>query len=648
MADYAAYIAVRALNFLLGFVPISASLWLGRQIGILAFFFNRKRRLIAYSNLKAAFAGEKSPAELRAITRRVYQNVVQTFIEILNLTKVSRKYVDRYVEVVNMDRIRNAAKSGRGTILLTGHFGDWELSSLVSSVEGYPIMVLAREQKMKRLNELLNRLRESNGCKVIRKGISTKNILRALYEKNIVGILSDQDAGRNGMFVDFFGRPASCHSGPFEIAQRTNSMILPNFIVRTGGGHHKLFLEEYIDLSVYSSSKDDIRSALQEFTKVLESYIRKYPDQWLWLHKRWKSTPSRTVLVLDDGKAGHLNQSLAVAEDIRRARVMQGYRPEDTRVAVVRVKFKDPWGRAVLNACASFAGWRCHGRMGIMRSLLERQTYDTLMKTYSDFVVSCGSSLAAANVFMSIENNAKNVVIMKPGIFMGLGKFKLALIPRHDHPSKRKNVVPTILAPNLVSPEKMAKDAEALSRRVHLSPQGAVGVFIGGDSREYSLTGHLAETVLGGLEEFCSRTGSDLLVTTSRRTPAGAEKIFKDRSGSLRCLKLLVIANEKNPPETAGGILSLGKVVVVSAESISMVSEAVASGKPVVAFRLAKNKPGITKHERALAELEGAGYVTVCDAGNITEALLKSWGSITRPGRPDDKDRILEAIRRLV
>ena len=187
MIDYIAYIVVRALNFILKVVPVNASLWLGRQIGFLAFLFNRKRRLVAYANLKAAFAKEKSPKELKQITKRVYQTMVQTFVEILNLTKINRKYVDSYVEVVNMDRIRAAAKSGRGTILLTGHFGDWELSSLVSSVEGFPIMVLAREQKMKRLNGLLNQLRESNGCKVIGKGISVKNILKALYEQNKIG-----------------------------------------------------------------------------------------------------------------------------------------------------------------------------------------------------------------------------------------------------------------------------------------------------------------------------------------------------------------------------------------------------------------------------------------------------------------------------
>ncbi|MCX5680319.1 MAG: ELM1/GtrOC1 family putative glycosyltransferase [Candidatus Omnitrophica bacterium] len=648
MADYIAYITVRVLNFILGFVPINASLWLGRQIGRLAFFFNKKRRLIAYANLKAAFAKEKPPKELKAITKRVYQNLVQTFVEILNLTKVNRRYVDSYVEVVNMDRIQNAAKSGRGTILLTGHFGDWELSSLVSSVEGFPIMVLAREQKMKRLNELLNRLRESNGCKVIRKGISTKSILRALYEKNIVGILSDQDAGKSGVFVDFFGRPVSCHSGPFEIAQRTNSLVLPNFIVRTKGACHKLFLEEYIDLKDLSSSKEDIKQGVSEFTGLLESYIRKYPDQWLWLHKRWKSTPVRTVLVLDDGKAGHLNQSMAIAEDIRKARMVDGYKPEDIRITVVRVKFKSPWARSLLGVSASFASWRCHGCMKCMKACLDEDTYETLMKTYSDFVISCGSSLAGVNIFMSKENNAKNIVVMRPGIFMGLNKFKLALIPEHDRPAQKRNVVRTVLAPNLINEEKIRKDGELLSRRVHLGTNGAVGVFIGGDNPEYAFTDELALSVAQSLTDFCDKSGAGILMTTSRRTPKEVEELFKKRSKSSGYFKLLVVANEKNPPETVGGVLDLSRVILVSGESISMISEAVSSGKPVVVFRLTKKKPGTTKHERALAAFEKRGYVTVCDAGHIASTLLSVWNTPRPARRTDDNERIFEAVRRLI
>ncbi|MDD5428221.1 MAG: ELM1/GtrOC1 family putative glycosyltransferase [Candidatus Omnitrophica bacterium] len=648
MIDYAAYILVRILNKIFSVVPISASLWLGRRAGDLVFFINKKRRTIAYANLKAAFAAEKTPAELRRITKRVYRNMVQTFVEVLNLTKVNRKYVDKYVEVVNMDRIRNAARSGRGTVLLTAHFGDWELSSLVSSVEGFPILVLAREQKMKRMNELLNQLRESNGCKVIRKGMDVKNILKALRAKNIVGVLSDQDAGKKGMFVDFFGRPTSHHSGPFEIAKHTDSLILPNFIVRTGGPYHKLFLEEYIDFRK-TQSPDDIKENLQRFAGLLEKYVRQYPDQWLWLHKRWKSTPVRTALVLSDGKAGHLNQSLAVAKELRRARMTQGFRAEDTDIKVVEVKYKNKFSKAILTAASIFASWRCQGRMGIMEFCLEKSSYDALMKTYSEFVISCGSAAMPVNIFMSKENDAKNVVIMKPSLApLTLRKFKLAVIPRHDNPRKAKNVVVTDLAPNLIDSEKTANDGRELENHIQAKIKEAVSLFIGGDNPEFSMTQDIVNSAIEGVSEFCDRSGASILATTSRRTSPETENILKSRLKNDPKCKCLVIANEKNLDFTVGGMLALSKVAVVSEESISMISEAIAAGKKVVVFRLSKKSDGAAKHERALASLAKEGYITITESSALTSALAKAWSDNSPVKPPKDMERIFEGLRRLI
>jgi len=647
LIDYAAYIAVRALNKILGLVPVSASLWFGRRIGDAVFFFNKARRVVAYANLKSAFAKEKSPAELRRITKNVYRNMVQTFIEILNLTKVNRRYVDRYVEVMNMERIRNAAKSGRGTILLTAHFGDWELSSLVSSVEGFPILVLVREQKMKRLNELLNLLRESNGCKVIRKGMEVKNILKALRDKNIVGILSDQDAGKNGIFVDFFGRPASYHTGAFEIAKHSGSLILPNFIVRTGGPYHKLYLEEYIDFQK-TQSPGDVRENVQKFARLLEAYIRKYPDQWLWLHKRWKSTPVRTVLVLNDGKAGHLNQSMAVVRQLKRARATQGYKIADTRVVVVDVKYKSGFSRALLAAASVFATWRCHGRMGIMRSCLAAETYDTLMKTYSEFVVSCGSSLAPVNIFMSKENCARNIVVMKPGIPMSLRKFDLAVIPKHDNLLKAKNVITTDLAPNLVDDESLKRDGEKLKGSTGIGTDKAVSLFVGGGNPEFSLTAENINLALDGLTSFIGSRGVELLVTTSRRTSPAVEDILKKRLQGNPACKLLIIANERNLDGAVSGMLALSKVAVVSEESISMISEAISAGKKVVVFKLAKKKDSMTKHERALKGLSDRGYITIVEAFGLSSALEKAWRDTIPVKLPQDAEKIFEAVRKLI
>ncbi|MFA5085189.1 MAG: ELM1/GtrOC1 family putative glycosyltransferase, partial [Candidatus Omnitrophota bacterium] len=546
MIDYIASILVRALNIIFHFTPIRADLWIGRSIGRAAFFFNKKRRLIAYANLKAAFAKEKSPRELRAITKDVYVNLVQTFSEIESLTKVNKDYVNRYVEVVHMERIENAAKSGRGTLLLTAHFGDWELSSLVSALKGFPITVLAREQKMKRLNELLNRLRESKGCKVVRKGMSTKNIFKELYGKNMVGILSDQDAGRKGTFVNFFGRPTSAHIGPFEIAKHTDSIILPNFIVRTGGPFHKLYLEEYIDVR-QSEDKQGLIDGLQRYMSLLEKYVRRYPAQWLWLHKRWKSTPKRTILVLNDGKAGHLNQSLAVARQIQRARATQNYRIEDTDIVILDVKYKSKFFRAFLLFASIFASWRCHGRMGFMKMCLEGNSYDKLMKTYAEFIVSCGSSLAPVNIFMSKENNAKNVVVMDPGIPRGANKFSFVIAPKHDKIKKGRNIITTTLAPNLVDTRTLEEAAEKFKRDANITKSNVIGLLIGGDNPEFALSDNLLKKTLSDILKICESNDADLLVTTSRRTSKAQESIIKAALRKDPRCRLLVIANENNP-----------------------------------------------------------------------------------------------------
>ena len=647
MIDYVAYILVRALNKILSVVPISASLWLGRRIGDVVFFFNKDRRLVAYANLKAAFGAEKTPQELRRITKNVYRNMVQTFVEVVNLTKINRKYVDKYIEVIKMDRIRNAATSGRGTILLTAHFGDWELSSLVSSVVGFPILVLVREQKMQRLNELLNQLRESNGCKVIRKGMDVKNILKALRGNNIVGILSDQDAGKNGMFVDFFGRPTSYHTGPFEIAKHTGSLILPNFIVRTGGPYHKVYLEEYIDFRK-TQSPDDIKENLQKFAKLLESYVRKYPDQWLWLHKRWKSTPLRTVLVLNDGKPGHLNQSLAVGKELCRVRTTHGFKPEDTKIVVVDVKYKNKLSRAILFAGAVFASWRCHGRMGLMKYCLDKEAYNTLMHTYSEFVISCGSSLASVNIFMARENNAKNIMVMKPNNVLGVKKFNLVIIPRHDNPVSAKNVVTTNLAPNLINEEKMKRDADSLKAHLRIDVKDAIALFVGGNNPEFSITGDIMNSIIEGVATFSGRSGTPILATTSKRTSSECENILKNRLKDNPKCKFLVIANEQNFDFAVGGMLALSKVAVVSGESISMISEAITAGKKVVVFRLSKKNDVVTKHEYALKRLANEGYIAVTEPSNLAGVLEKIWNDTMLVKPVKDMDRIYEALKRLI
>lgn len=286
--------------------------------------------------------------------------------------------------------------------------------------------------------------------------------------------------------------------------------------------------------------------------------------------------------------------------------------------------------------------------MRCMRLCLDDKTYRALMKTYCEFVVSCGSAAAPVNVFMSKENNAKNIVIMKPDMAAWLGKFSIAIIPRHDRPPRAKNVVETMIAPNLIDEEALKRDGEKLKDRVGLKKDKTIGVFIGGDNPEFSLTKDDAASVIDSLVAFSDSHDAELLVTTSRRTSAQAEEAIKERlKGNPRC-RLLVVANEKNLDEAVGGILGLGKVIVVSGESISMISEAVSAGKKAVVFALRKKTRGVTKHERALEDLEKEGYIIAADPAGLPSAIEKAFRDTAPRKELKDREKIFEAVRRLI
>ncbi len=303
--DLIASALVRALNIIFNFLPMRVNLWIGRGFGTLIYFLSGKRARITYANLKASFGKELAPAELKSITKKVYIHAAETFTELIAMTKIDKKYVDRYVTVHNIENIEMAAKNPKGMILVSAHFGNWELSTVTSVFKGFPLYLLARDQKMKRLNELLNILREKKGNMVIRKGTDIKNIFRVLHDGKSVGILADQNAGSSGELIDFFGRPASTATGPYRFAQKSGAWILPAFIHRKEGPYHDLVLEEPMKIG----PNEDLKPYMRKYNSLLEKHIRKDPEQWFWMHKRWKKNPVKKIMVLDDGRRGHLKQS---------------------------------------------------------------------------------------------------------------------------------------------------------------------------------------------------------------------------------------------------------------------------------------------------------------------------------------------------
>ncbi len=640
--------AAKVARWIVHRLPLKQSLFLARVIGRVIYAFNKRKR-VAYQNLRAAFAGEKSPSELKAISKKSFENLVMAIAEFLRVPDMDRAYLDKHVRFMGLEKFRSRLQEKKGLIFLAAHFGNWELLSVAGSILGFPMVALARVQKHPRSDAFLNSLRTCKGASVIHKGMPLREILRSLKDGKIVGILSDQDGGRSGTFVKFFSRWSSTPGGVSTFAMRTGSPIFPVFMFREGITEHRVEVEGPLQMPAENLSHEKCeKMVLQQFADLLEKKIRKSPEQWLWAHRRWKSTPDRSVILLSDKKQGHLNQSLAVLEAIRKERATKGCGPEHTRSQILEVQYQNPRREKLFRALAILFSGHIPFKSKILRWVLSDPTYAAVTRTYADIVISCGSSLSALNLLVKDLNVAKSVVIMKPPF--STKRFDLVIAPGHDRLKPSGNVFVTRTSPSLVSEGYLKERAEYFAKSLEeLNGSKRIGLLVGGDTERLKFSKEYLEKFLERLGRFGAESGALILATSSRRTPAWAaqlmKELFKDRK---RC-PLLVIANESNADGVVGGILGLSDAVVVSGESISMVSEAVSSGKPVLVFMPSDRTRVKPKHEDFLRRLEKERLIVRAGPDNISGALENS---LSRPERATpvfsgDLDVLSEAVKKV-
>ena len=635
--DFLGFIIVKVLGAVFCCLPLGLSLWIGRRIGNLAHFFNSKRRSIAYANVKAAFP-EKSCKEIKRIVRTHYRNLGMSIVELFKVPVMGKGYLDRYVTVKNIKRIQDALDRQKGVLFVTAHFGNWEIGSLAINLHGYRMSVFVREQKYTRLNDLLNRSREKMGSTVVAKGFSIRDVIKTLKNNGIVAMLADQDAGANGVFVNFFNRPASVASGAVNLSLRTGSVILPSLIRRIGFDRHELVIGEALNIG------EDVKANLEKIAAVLEHNIRNFPEQWLWSHKRWKSSPHRTVLVLSDGKAGHLNQALGVAELVKEALgsrlKARGIKEEPiVKIKTMDLRFKNRFTRALLDLASLFAGRRCQGCLKCLKFCLDRGSFEKIRNTYADMIISCGASTVAVNIFMKYENNAKGVVIMKPGLGRSR-RFDLIILPRHDVSGKvGRNMLVTDAAPNRI----VLRDKRQETR------DNGIGLLIGGDAKNFRLTLETVKKVVENILKISEEMDRDIFITTSRRTSPEIESYLKDKlSNNTRC-KVLIIANEKNPEDMMQKIFDSSEVVIVSPESISMISEAASSGRHVVVFKDKRQETRDKgKYGIAIDNLEEQGYINTAAPEDVYNKVRQILTKRPAVKMLDNRKGIVERLKEIV
>jgi KDO2-lipid IV(A) lauroyltransferase len=266
--------------------------WAGRVgafLGNVVFSLTNFRKAITLDNLTKAFP-EKSEEEISAIARGAFRNYGIALVESLWTRNKSEEELRRVVRVENADVMQSALALGRGVLFLSGHYGSWEL--LVSAGRLHftmPFAIVVQQQRNRRIDALIDASRSRFGNTTISMGVSSRRVLTALAEKKIVTLLGDQSGPKEAVFIDFFGRPAATHRGVAAFSLKTGAPIVMGFLVRQSEGTHVLTLQE-VDRAGIDSSNEGIDELSRRHVAILEQWIRKHPDHWLWMHKRWKHT----------------------------------------------------------------------------------------------------------------------------------------------------------------------------------------------------------------------------------------------------------------------------------------------------------------------------------------------------------------------
>nr|MBU1328311.1 lysophospholipid acyltransferase family protein [Candidatus Omnitrophota bacterium] len=283
------FLLFKLMSFIILAFPIRIGLILGQAFGSLCFYILRKERKRALRNLDIAFGNSKSAIEKRKIVKKVFENLGKSSIEILSIPKFSEESFKKYIYCKNIDTLKGFLQEGKAVIILSGHFGNWEFLAHYLSISGLPMNVIARRARQSGLEAFLIRIRKRNCVNVLYRDASAKEIVDLLRGGKFVGIMPDQDMDSiSGVFVDFFGKSAWTPSGPAVLNLLTGASIVPCFIVRKAFGH-EVIIEKPMELAKTDNKRKDILENTSRYTKVIEGYIRKFPEHWVWFHDRWKT-----------------------------------------------------------------------------------------------------------------------------------------------------------------------------------------------------------------------------------------------------------------------------------------------------------------------------------------------------------------------
>jgi len=273
----------------LGSIPRETGIRIGKMIGGLLLVLDKKHRHIATDNVSRAFGWPPGSKRVRQIVRQVFNNLGTMLFEIAWANQLDPKQHSQYFRITGREHYGRAMEKDRGALLLTAHMGNWELFTIIAHMAKIPANVVYRPLDSQALDDAVKQIRCRFGAQLIPTKYAFYKIAKTLKKKACVAMLMDQNVDYyNGVFVDFFGRRACTNHGMAYMALRTGAPVVPVFMLREKDGFRAVVLPE-ISLTRTGDFQKDIELNTEKFNQAIEAIVRQYPDQWFWVHQRWKT-----------------------------------------------------------------------------------------------------------------------------------------------------------------------------------------------------------------------------------------------------------------------------------------------------------------------------------------------------------------------
>ncbi len=289
MKNQIEYLLFRFFRFIVLNLSLKNAQQLGLKLSNIFFIILTRRKQIAVDNLRQAFP-EKSDSDILMIAKKAFQNFGITIAELLWSPRLTPDLIDQLVKYKNLDLLFNRYKEGKGVLMLSGHFGNWELFALATGfVSKIPCTIIVKTQTNLLVDKIINEHRTLFGNKVVPMELAVGKILGSLSKGGVVAMIADQSAPKESVFVNFFGKQVATFQGPALFGLRTGAAMLMGIIIRKPDFSYDAIIEEINTSDLTEYNEANVYELTQRHTAVLEKYIRMYPEQWMWTHRRWKN-----------------------------------------------------------------------------------------------------------------------------------------------------------------------------------------------------------------------------------------------------------------------------------------------------------------------------------------------------------------------